>query len=88
MKPQQEKKSLIEPRNPSLNPSDPYKEQLFKEKELKQQNILQNKYMKSEHEQHLTDAYADFKERLCYKYLVAYDSTDFGLLKGRFYFGK
>jgi len=38
--------------------------------------------MKSEHEQHLTDAYADFKERLCYKYLMAYDSTNFGLLNG------
>jgi hypothetical protein len=40
MKPQQEKKSVIEPRNPSVNLSDPYKEQVFKEKELKQQNIL------------------------------------------------
>ena len=43
--------------------------------------------MKSEHEQHLTDAYADFKERLCYKYLMAYDSTNFGLLRGRLYLG-
>ena len=32
---------------------------------------------KNEHEKHLTAAYEDFKERLCYKYLVSYDSSNF-----------
>jgi hypothetical protein len=30
-----------------------------------------------EHYKYLTAAYEDFKQRLCYKYLVTYDSSDF-----------
>lgn len=36
---------------------------------------------RNEHEKYLTAAYEDFKERLCYKYMVTYDSSDFNLLK-------
>lgn len=32
------------------------------------------------HEKFLTAAYEDFKTRLCYKYLLTYDSSDFNLL--------
>ncbi len=35
----------------------------------------------NEHHKYLTAAYEDFKDRLCYKYLVSYDSSDFELLK-------
>ena len=31
-------------------------------------------------EQHLTAAYKDFKERLCYKYMITIDSSDFSML--------
>ena len=33
------------------------------------------------HEKYLTAAYEDFKNRLCYRYIVTYDSSDFNLLK-------
>ena len=32
-------------------------------------------------EKHLTAAYEDFKDRLCYKYLISHDSTDFKILE-------
>jgi hypothetical protein len=31
-------------------------------------------------EHHLVEAYADFKDRLCYKYLVSHDTSNFKLL--------
>ena len=36
-----------------------------------------------EHEKYLTAAYEDFKDRLCYKYLMTYDSSDFKLLQNK-----
>ena len=30
-----------------------------------------------EAKEHLTKAYEDFKERLCYRYLVSHDSSNF-----------
>ena len=36
MKSQQEKKSLIDPRNQAISLSDPFKEQVLNEKEFKQ----------------------------------------------------
>jgi hypothetical protein len=36
---------------------------------------------RNEHEKYLTSAYEDFKDRLCYKYLLTYDSSDFKLLE-------
>ena len=33
-----------------------------------------------EKEKYLTAAYEDFKDRLCYKYLITIDSSDFKVL--------
>jgi len=38
---------------------------------------------RDEHEKYLTAAYEDFRERLCYKYMVTYDSSDFKLLSSK-----
>jgi hypothetical protein len=38
---------------------------------------------RNEHEKYLTSAYEDFKDRLCYKYLLTYDSSDFKLLENK-----
>ncbi len=38
---------------------------------------------RNEHEKYLTSANEDFKDRLCFKYLLTYDSNDFRLLEAK-----